>query len=188
MQKKRIITITGLPGSGKSSTADGVARNLDYRRFSSGDFWRQIAQEKGLSVEELNKEAESDPSIDTLVDDAVRRAGEEEDLVIDSRLAFHWIPDSFKVFLKIDTKTAAEHAFAHMQESGRVSQSATSVEEAYEKALMRIESEAKRYQGLYGVSYLEESNYDLVVDSTRSDLEEVIRIVTEKYREWINGK
>jgi len=36
--KKHIITITGLPGSGKSSTADEVARTLNYTRFSGGDF------------------------------------------------------------------------------------------------------------------------------------------------------
>lgn len=183
--KKHIITITGLPGSGKSSTADGVAHNLGYRRFSSGDFWRGIAHEKGLSVEELNTLAETDPSIDTLVDDAVRRAGEKDKLVIDSRLAFHWIPDSFKVFLEIDPKTAAARAFAHMQESGRVSQTAASVEEAYEKANARAASEALRYKRLYGVSYLDESQYDLVVDTTRNDLEGVIRIVTEAYREWL---
>ncbi|MEK7509801.1 MAG: cytidylate kinase family protein [Patescibacteria group bacterium] len=183
--KKHIITIAGLPGSGKSSTANGVAKILGYERFSSGDYWRQIAQEKGVSVEELNVMAETDPSIDHLIDDAVRRSGEKENLVIDSRLAFHWIPDSFKVFLKIDPKTAAERAFAHMQESGRVSQSATSVQEAYEKALARIKSENLRYKELYGVSYLDESQYDLVVDTTKDDLEGVTRTVAETYKKWL---
>jgi len=185
--KKEIITLTGLPGSGKSSTADGVARILGYGRFSSGDYWREIAQQKGVSVEELNKMAETDPSIDKDVDEAVRTSGEGEKLVIDSRLAFHWIPDSFKVFLRIDAKTAAERAFEHMQKAGRVSQTAASVQDAFEKAVARAKSESLRYKELYGVSYLDESQYDLVVDTTTNDLPGVINIVVEKYKEWLSA-
>ncbi len=185
--KKHIVTIAGLPGSGKSSTADGVAKALGFQRFSSGDYWRQIAQEKGVSVEELNIVAETDPTIDHLIDEAVRKSGEQDNLVIDSRLAFHWIPDSFKVFLKIDPKTASERAFSHMQQSGRVSQSAASAEEAYEKALSRIKSENLRYKELYGISYLDESRYDLVVDTTKDDLEGVTRTVVDAYRKWLNA-
>ena len=185
--KKHIITLGGLPGSGKSSTANGVAKILGYGRFSSGDYWREIAQEKNVSVEELNIVAETDPSIDHLIDDAVRRSGEQERLVIDSRLAFHWIPDSFKVFLKIDAKTAAERAFTDMQKSGRVSQSAASIQEAYEKALTRITSENLRYKELYGVSYLDESQYDLVVDTTKDDLEGVVRAVVQGYQRWLES-
>lgn len=185
--KKHIVTIAGLPGSGKSSTADGVAKALGYQRFSSGDYWRDIAHKKGVSVEQLNVIAETDPSIDHLIDDAVRLSGEKENLVIDSRLAFHWIPDSFKVFLKIDPKTASERAFAHMQKNGRVSQTAASAEEAYEKALARIKSENLRYKELYGISYLDESCYDLVVDTTKDDLEGVTRTVIDAYRKWLEA-
>lgn len=184
MAKKAIITIAGLPGSGKSSTADGVAQALGFKRFSSGDFWRQIARDKGVSVEELNVMAETDPSIDHLVDETVRKTGEGNKIVIDSRLAFHWIPDSFKVFLKIDPKTAATRAFAHMQKNGRVSQTADSLEEAYEKALARIKSENMRYKDLYGVSYLDESHFDLVIDTTKDDLEGVVQKVLAAYAEW----
>lgn len=185
--KKEIITLTGLPGSGKSSTADGVARILGYGRFSSGDYWRQIAQHKGVSVEELNKMAETDPSIDKDVDEAVRRSGEGEKLVIDSRLAFHWIPDSFKVFLRVDPQTAAARAFEHMQKAGRVSQTAASVQEAFEKAVARAKSESLRYKDLYGVSYLDESQYDLVIDTTTNDLPGVINTVVQKYKEWLGA-
>ena len=136
-------------------------------------------------MEELNTLAETDPSIDTLVDEAVRRSGEKDELVIDSRLAFHWIPDSFKVFLRIDPHTAALRAFEHMQHSGRVSQTAASLQEAYEKANARAKSESLRYKELYGVSYLDESQYDLVVDTMKNDLEGVIRTVSDAYREWL---
>ena len=105
--KKSIITLTGFPGSGKSSTADAVAEELHYTRFSSGDFMRAMAIKRGVTLDELQQIAKSDPTIDQEIDQAVRDKGDEENLVIDSRTAFHWIPESFKVFLKIDPHIAA---------------------------------------------------------------------------------
>lgn len=185
---KHVITITGLPGSGKSSTADEVARILGYKRFSSGDFWRkEIAQKQGLSIEELNFRAEKDPSLDTLLDEAVKHAGEKEHIVIDSRLAFHWIPDAFKVFLRIDPHTAAERAYAHIVTNGRVTQTADSVDDLYQKTLKRVDSERLRYKKLYDVDYMDESQYDFVIDTTKYPLKKVASIVVGIYKQWLRG-
>ncbi|KKW25039.1 MAG: Cytidylate kinase [Candidatus Kaiserbacteria bacterium GW2011_GWC2_52_8b] len=185
--KKHIITIGGLPGSGKSSTAKGVASMLGYQHFSSGDFWREVAIERGLTMAELSKTAENDPSIDKMIDDTVRNAGAKSDIVIDSRLAFHWIPDAFKVFLHIDPHTASQRIFEQMQKVGRVNETAESVEQAYNTTLERVQSESKRYHELYGVSYIDESQYDLVVDTTRHPLVEVVQIITETYKKWLEN-
>src|SRR3989344_1182249 len=120
--QKRIITICGLPGSGKSSTATGVANELGYKHFSSGDLFRTIARERGVSIEQINKTAELEQEIDHAVDERLRQMVNDDQLVIDSRMAFHWMPKSFKVFLKINPYLAAERTFKHMQDSGRTSQ------------------------------------------------------------------
>src|SRR5690606_27677648 len=110
--KKNIITIAGDLGSGKSTTADLVAKLLGYERFSSGSFMRDMAAKKGVTVVEFNQMAEKDPKIDTEIDTTIQRIGEEKDnLVIDSRTAWHWIPGSFKVYLSLDPKLAAERMF-----------------------------------------------------------------------------
>src|SRR3990167_7273184 len=57
--KKQIITISGIPGSGKSSTSDLVAKELAFRRFSSGDFFRKIGLELGISLNDVSKKAET---------------------------------------------------------------------------------------------------------------------------------
>ena len=44
VNKKHIITLSGRPGSGKSSTADKVAELLGYTRFSSGNMVREVCQ------------------------------------------------------------------------------------------------------------------------------------------------
>jgi cytidylate kinase len=185
--KKTIITICGLPGSGKSSTAMRLAQTLAYKHFSSGDLFRAIAKARSLSIEEINKTAELEKEIDYAVDERLRQMASENEMVIDSRMAFHWMPRSFKVFLKIDPRTAAERTFKHMQEVGRTSQSAASVDEVYAKTVQRTASELKRYAALYDVDYTDESNFDLVVDTALHPLDEVVKLISEKYREWLNA-
>ena len=183
--KKHIVTLTGLPGSGKSSTANAVAQTLGYKRFSSGDFARQVAAKHGISIEEWNKQAETMPELDHEVDEAVRHAGESTDLVIDSRIAFHWIPDAFRVFLTLDPRTAADRTFAQIQKEGRASQQASTAEETYQNTLARIESERVRYKKLYDLDYTDETQYDLVVDTGVNSIEEVAEKVVAAYRKWL---
>lgn len=183
--QKRIITLCGLPGSGKSSTAFGLATSLGYKHFSSGDLFRAMAKERGISVEEINKRAELEQEIDHAVDERLRNMADDDQLIIDSRMAWHWMPKSFKVFLKIDPRTAAERTFKQMQEKARVSQDGDSVEEVYKKTVERTESEIKRYASLYNVDYTDESNYDLVVDTAQHSLEEVVHVIITKYKEFL---
>jgi len=185
--KKRIITIAGFPGSGKSSAAKGVALHLGYEHFSSGDFFRKMAAERNLSIEEINFTAETQKEIDREVDKLLVKMGKEKnDFVIDSRTAFHWIQDSFKVFLDLNPRIAAERTFAQIQKEGRKSQAGSSVEEVYENTAKRVESERKRYQNLYNIDVTDKTNFDLVVDTEINNLEEVIEIVIKAYKKWLN--
>lgn len=186
--KKHIITIAGLPGSGKSSTAKGVAQALGYEHFSSGDLFRKMAAERGLSIEEINKTAEQQKEIDLEVDKLLVAIGKEKDnMVLDSRTAFHWIPDSFKVFLDLDIDTAAERTFAHIQREGRTSQTAVSLEEVRANTLKRMESERKRYFNLYALDVTDKKNFDLVVDTKANDLPSAIALVISSYQAWLKS-
>ena len=182
--KKHIITLSGYPGSGKSSTADRLAAILEYKRFSSGDFMRAVAASRGLTLDELGTIAEDDRSVDDAIDTEIKKAGENDNLVIDSRLAYNWIPDSFKVYLKLDPHIAAARIFGHIQEVGRVGQTAETVEDVYEKMILRIESEKKRYHALYAIDYTNVQNFDLVVDTGSHTLEEVSQTILTEYKKW----
>ena len=183
--RKQIITIAGSLGSGKSSTARAVASVLGFRHFSSGDLFRQLAAERGESIEAMNISAEAQRDIDLKVDNLLREMYRtDEQLVIDSRMAWHWMPLSFKVFLVLDPNTAAERIFNHLRDEGRMSEAATSIDEVRKSIDRRFASEQKRYAALYGVNATDPLNFDIVINTKHNDLKTVTEIVSSAYRAW----
>jgi cytidylate kinase len=183
--KKEIITIAGSLGSGKSSTAKAVASALGFRHFSSGDLFRQLAAERGESIEAMNISAEVQRDIDLSVDNLLQQMYRtEQQLVIDSRMAWRWMPDSFKVFLVLDPATAAERIFGQLQKEGRISEVARSVEEVRESIDRRSASEQRRYFALYAVEMTDPANYDIVVNTKHNDLPVVTAIVAAAFQAW----
>jgi CMP/dCMP kinase len=191
MEKKEIITICGGLGSGKSSTANRVAEKLGYTRFSSGDFFRQVGVDLGLSVNELNLRAEKDPSIDVMTDEKLRALRNAEKIVIDSRTAFHWIPESFKVYLSLPPEIAHHRVMENLKENALRKQSEGSTyspEEIYQKMTERLESEQKRYWDLYKIDNTKKENFDLIIDTDKNNLEQVVDIIVSEYKKWQNKK
>src|SRR3989344_3209899 len=173
--KPELITIAGSLGAGKSSTAKAVALALGYRHFSSGDLFRKIAAERGESVEATNLSAEVQKDIDYKVDKLLQEMGRtEQKLVVDSRMAWHWMPESFKVFLALDTDSAAERIFSDVQKKNRVSEDAASLEDVRASIKRRFVSEQKRYLTLYDVDPTDAENFDLIIDTKVNGLEAVI--------------
>jgi cytidylate kinase len=183
--KKSIITIAGLLGSGKSTTAKAVAKELGYQHFSTGDLVRAIGLRHGLNIGDTNIMAEHKKEIDQEVDDENRRMNEEgKELVIDSRLAFYFIPDSFKVFLRLAPEIAADRILNQIHTEGRIGQTASSREEVLADIERRYLSEQKRYRSLYNVDIYDMSKYDLIVDTDKNDLEAVKNMVISAYKAW----
>jgi cytidylate kinase len=183
--KKKIVTVAGSPGAGKSSTAKAVATALGFRHFSSGDVFRQLAAERGESIEAMNLSAEVQRDIDLNVDNLLQEMYRAEDsLIIDSRMAWKWMPHSFKVFLVLDPDTAAQRIFHNLQEEGRQSEDAQSVEEVRASINRRFASEQRRYLALYGVNPTDPLNFDLVINTKHNHLRTVTAIVIAAYEVW----
>lgn len=188
--KKEIITIAGANGAGKSSTSKKVAECLGFKHFSSGDFMRRIAKENNMTLQELGLIAEKEDWVDKKIDDYVKQAGSEEKVVIDSRLAFYFIPNSFKVYLDLDPKIAAERMLQdmkdnparHLENKGEIE----SVEKMAERSAERLACERKRYFDLYGIkNHTDRNNFDIVIDTKKNNLERVVDIVIAEYKKWI---
>src|SRR2546429_5149633 len=82
-----LITISGLPGSGKTTVARLVAQELGLEHVYAGDLFRRQAEAAGLTLEEYARRAETDHSIDRRLDDAMRARARRGDAVLEGRLA-----------------------------------------------------------------------------------------------------
>ncbi|MFH1182875.1 MAG: cytidylate kinase family protein [Candidatus Moraniibacteriota bacterium] len=177
-----IISISGLPGSGKSTVAKMLAEKLGFERVSMGGIFRRLADQKGITILELIKQAETDGSIDEDADRMVSDLGRNKDnFIIESRTAFHFIPDSLKIFVKVDLKEGAKRIFKDlMKEERNEEDKANSANNLSKMLEERIETDKGRYQKYYSIDITDLGNYDLVVDSTSLTPEEVVdRIMVE---------
>lgn len=188
MSKKHIITISGKPGSGKSTTSKLLAKDLGYQHFSSGDLFRKIGKERGADILDANKLAENNKEIDFLVDSMLRELGSTQDkLVIDSRMAWHWMPYSYRVYLNLDLLVAAKRIIDNLDpERLKVEHIPQTPEEYAEELHLRLQSEAKRYMNLYQVNPYDLQNYDLVVDTTEFSIPEVEEMILSGFRNWLS--
>ena len=59
-----LVTVSGPPGAGKSSTVSAIAEQFGLEHISGGDIFRELAAESGLSAVEFNARAEDDPEIE----------------------------------------------------------------------------------------------------------------------------
>ncbi|HTE22073.1 MAG TPA: nucleoside monophosphate kinase [Candidatus Limnocylindria bacterium] len=189
MKKKHIITIAGRPGSGKSTASKGVAEQLGYEHFSSGDLFRAIGRERGMDVHQTNLAGEKQADVDHLVDQRLREIGAtQEEVAIDSRMAWHWIPDSFKVFLNLDLEVAARRILQNMEPERVKHEHIPSDPQEYATRLQdRLASEARRYKKLYDVDPYDADNYDLVVDTGARGPSEVQQQILDAYHMWLAG-
>ena len=170
-----IITISGIAGSGKSTVAVELAKALGLKHYSIGSLMREMAKEKGMSLLELGKLAEKDPVIDKALDEKQIELGREKDnFVIDSRLGFHFIPHSLKVFLEVTLDEAAKRIF----KQGRLHESYKDIDESLQKIKERISSEDKRYRQYYRIDYHEKKQYDLAIDTTTLKVPQVVERIT----------
>jgi cytidylate kinase len=169
-----IITLGGRAGSGKSSVSKALAAKLGYKRYSAGDIWRQCAAERGMSVLEYNIRAEVETTIDTMADDAQKKLGETEDnIVVESRLGFFFIPKSIKIFLDANDRIRAKRTM----EEGRKQENHKSLNEALKKLNARDATDVKRYKKLYNVNPFDPKNYDFVVDTSNNTVEQTADMV-----------
>jgi len=171
------ITISGKAGSGKSTVAKLLSEKLKLRHYSIGDLMRAMANEKKISLLELNMLAESDKSIDLELDEKLKELGKaKDDFVVDGRLTAFFIPNAdVRVFLETDDKVRAERILKDKREHEK----SKDISEMIDQIRKREESEKKRYKQYYGVDYSDKKLYNLVIDTTKLSPDEVVERIME---------
>jgi len=166
-----LLTVSGPAGSGKSTTAAGLAEALDLEHISGGDIFRELAAERGYSPVEFNELAEEDERIDHDLDRRLYEIARDRDgVVLESRLAGWLAPDAdFRLWLDAPIAVRAAR-IADREEK--------SLDRAREETLRRERSERKRYADYYDIPIDDLSIYDLVVNTARWTAPDVLAILT----------
>jgi cytidylate kinase len=176
------ISITGSLGSGKSTVGRALAAELSWKLVSTGALQRQIAGEMGLSTLELNSLAETRAEIDHRFDAATAELGLSKDaIVFDSRLAWHFVPHSFKVRLEVGAGSAARRVY---QDLSRAQEKYRDLAAARESLRERALSEATRFSRLYGLNLNDRRNFDLVIRTDEVTPEQIVEAIMSYWNKW----
>ena len=166
-----LITISGPPGSGKSTVAAAVAERFGLDHVSGGDVFRSLAADRGLSLAEFNALAEEDDAIDRDLDRRLREtARDRDDVVLESRLS-GWMAGEhadLKVWLDAPLSVRARR-IAERED--------LDVDRAREETEAREASERSRYREYYGIDFGDRSIYDLALNTARWDAAAVVEVV-----------
>ena len=185
--KKEIISLSGELASGKSTVSKILMEKLNYTIYKNGDYFRKLGKEMGMDVTAFNKYVENHPEIDRKIENSASEyAKDHTHFIIDARLGFYAVPESFKVYLTVDIDEAARRAFNDTERKD--TESFKSVEEQKEDIIKRFELENERYWKLYGVKKQDLSNYDFVVDTTNITPDQVADKIIEEYEKWLKEK
>jgi cytidylate kinase len=171
----KIITISGTPGSGKSTIAQKLAEKLNAERIYVGSIRRELAREKGMTLEQLNEygltHPETDVDIDQKIAQQAREAAKKDIVIVEGRTQFHFIPESFKIFIKVTVEEGARRIWKQMQNAQEKKQrnegEVKDINTLINDIKKRIDNDKKRYKKYYNLDHMDETHYDLVVDTTK---------------------
>lgn len=209
--KNKIITISGEPASGKSTVVQKLEekyKKMGYRVhiLITGHIFRDRVKKEYLKmypdrtdanladIQEDETFVDKIKEIDTVIDEMVAQMGKEinseerpnDVYIIDSRLAWNNAPESYAVRLTVNEKIAGQRVFNDQTRGSE--DSYDTVEESIEKTRQRKLGEIERYKTIYGVDLSNANNYNLIVDTSYSNTEELADIIIEGEKAYRKGK
>lgn len=182
-----IVTIGGHVGAGKTTLAARLAEALGYEELYMGGIMRQIAAERGMTIEKFYADLKNDPKLEQSIDERQAKLMQEKDnLVIQGRVAWFFAKGSmstvFDVFLAVDPAVGAQRTSQRPENAGRP------LAEVSRANAERTRQEVERYRSLYGIeNFLDASHYDFVLDTSNLNEDEVLATIIAKLKERIEA-
>jgi cytidylate kinase len=181
------ISITGDLGSGKSSVAKVLCEKLGYKFISTGVIQRKLGLEKGMDTLEFNKYTDDNKDVDDYIDQHLKDINEgDESYILDSRLAWFFVNKSFKVYLIAFSQIAAQRI---LNDNIRIGEpNATDVDIKIQESAKRRSIENNRFEKNYGAKSDMLDSFDLIIDTSYVNFEQVSTMILDAYSKWIQKK
>jgi len=163
------ITISGPPGSGKSTLSKIISVRLGLELVSMGDIFRKCAQDRCMSLDEFGLIARCNEKIDHEIDSMQQKIADEKDnILIEGRLSGFFVDADLKVWLKAPLEIRAQRI---------ANRECKSVARALEETSEREKCERDRYLNFYNIDVSDLSVYDIVIDSRKWSAQQISEIV-----------
>lgn len=179
--KKVVITISGPPGSGKSTQAKRIAEKLGLKYFSIGKCFREIAEKMNMSLEDFHKIAEKDPKYDYEVDKRTLIEARNGNIVIDGHLT-GWIAKDeadIKIYLTASLEERAKRIAKRDNKN---------LNDAIKEIIERERSNSIRYKKYYGININDLSIYDIVLNTEKWSEDEITNTLTYLIEKYMDKK
>ncbi|QFU83673.1 (d)CMP kinase [Natronorubrum aibiense] len=171
------ITVSGPPGCGATTLCEQLAEAMGCPYVSGGDIFREIADERELSLNQLTAKAEESDEIDRALDQRLQAIAEEwgtanKPFILESRLAGWLAGERADLRIWLD---APEHV--------RLDRIEDRVETEAEMRVREV-SEAGRYKSYYEIDIDEREFYDLSINTARWSKRSVFELVRAALEEY----
>ncbi len=178
-----IITLGGLPGSGKTTVARILADKLKLEYINAGDIFRNLSAKKGMTLEEFGFFAERNPNIDKAIDKKLLEIARRDNVILEGRLAGIMLElndvEALKIWLEAPLEVRVDRI------SGRDTKSA---EASLADTQMREKSEWDRYYNIYHVDIRNLEVYNLVIQTQDRQPEDIADEIIKRFKEAQKGK
>jgi cytidylate kinase len=175
-----VIAVSGLHGSGRSTHAKRLAESMGLRYVSSGTIFREMARERGLTLEDMSRLTEEEPELDKLIDERAREESRRGGVVVDATLSGWMCEDpDLRIFLTAPLEARVRRI---------ANREGIALEEAREETQARAESERERFKAFYGVDISDLSVYDLVLNTELFEPDGTARILKRFVEEYCSGR
>jgi cytidylate kinase len=166
------VTISGLPGTGKTTVAKLLEKRLGLQYVYSGEIFRELAEKKGMSLEKFGAYCETHREVDEELDRYQLKVLRKGNVIVEGRIS-GWLAvrnniPAVKVLLEADIDVRAGRIVKREQGDR---------EERKREIRSREKSEATRYKTYYGIDVQDTSIYDLVIDVSKKTPEEITEII-----------
>ena len=178
--KKIVLCISGMAGTGKSTLSQKIAQNYNLKCYSGGDALKELAKEAGYTISDQGwwespvglsflKIRVNDPKFDLEVDNKLLSYAQQGNVLLDSWTMPWLLKDGYKIWLMASMDKRA----ARVAERDQIS-----IPEAY-KVLEEKEAQTKAiYEKLYGFNLGEDySPFNFVLDTDNLNADEVFSVL-----------
>ena len=176
----RVICISGLAGTGKSTLSKKIAEKYQLKYFSGGDALKDIAQQQGYKISgqgwwespvgiDFLKKRASDPKFDKAVDEKMLEYAAQGNVLLDSWTMPWLLKDGFKIWLE----ASFENRATRVAERDKIT---------YEEAIKMLQEKEARtkaiYRKLYGFVLGEDmAPFDFILDTNNLNADEVFSVL-----------